>query len=563
MVKELSDSLGVPAIIAELLLQRGIKSFDEARDFFRPNLNMLHDPFLMKDMANAVVRIEQAIINKESILIFGDYDVDGTTAVALVYSFFKDFAQQIEYYIPDRYKEGYGVSQQSIDYAYEKGISLIIALDCGIKSVDLVKDAKEKGIDFIICDHHRPGNVLPDAVAILDPKRADCTYPFDELSGCGIGFKLMQAFIIHNNLFPNKINEKLTEYLDLVAVSIAADIVPITGENRILAHAGLLQLNTHKREGFKAIIELLKLNKELSISDIVFSIAPRINAAGRLDSGSKAVELLVSSTSELAAFSGKNIDETNSERKNIDQSITQQALAMIEQSKTHTHKKSTVLFHKDWHKGVVGIVASRLTEKYYRPTIVLTESNGEATGSARSVKDFDVYNALEACRDLIKHFGGHKYAAGLTLDISNVEAFQNRFEEVVAASITDDMLIPEIDVDLTLQLDEIDAKLVRIIKQFAPFGPGNMTPVFYATKVKHHGNLRKVGTKHLKMDVKNDKMDRFIPAIAFNMEHHFERLLHFNEFEMCYSIEENEFNGLTFLQLNVKDIKVTETSFQP
>jgi len=556
VVDELATALGIYPILARLLVQRGINTFDDAKAFFRPSLDALHDPFLMRDMEPAIERLEQALGNKEGILVYGDYDVDGTTAVALVYSFLKPFAHRVAYYIPDRYKEGYGISFQGIDFAKQEGYSLIIALDCGIKSVDKVAYAKEKGIDFIICDHHRPGDELPDAVAVLDPKRNDCTYPFDELSGCGIGFKFMQAFAQRNNLFAEDFYNHLAEWLDFVVVSIAADIVPITGENRILAAFGLQRLNARKREGFKAIMEVSGVRRDLSVSDIVFTIAPRINAAGRINSGNQAVELLTSNDSSVAEGSGKSIDETNNERKNIDQLITQQAFAMIEESLVLQKSKSTVLFHNEWHKGVVGIVASRLTERYYRPTIVLTESNGMATGSARSVKDFDVYNAIEACSDLLEQFGGHKYAAGLTLKLENIPAFQERFEQVVSTTISEELLTPEVEIDAELRLCDIDARFFRILKQFAPFGPGNMNPVFRTTGLSHRGNLRQVGANHLRIEVFQEDSPRSFPAIAFGMGHLYEELLKADGFDACFSLDENEWNGTTTLQLNIKDIKL-------
>lgn len=556
VVDELASALSIYPILARLLVQRGITTFDDAKAFFRPSLDALHDPFLMRDMEPAIERLEQALGNKEGILVYGDYDVDGTTAVALVYSFLKPFAHRIAYYIPDRYKEGYGISFQGIDYAKQEGYSLIIALDCGIKSVDKVAYAKEKGVDFIICDHHRPGDELPDAVAVLDPKRSDCTYPFDELSGCGIGFKFMQAFAQRNNLFAEDFYNHLAEWLDFVVVSIAADIVPITGENRILAASGLQRLNARKREGFKAIMEVSGVRRDLSVSDIVFTIAPRINAAGRINSGNKAVELLTSNDSSMAEGSGKVIDETNNERKNIDQLITQQAFAMIEESLALQQSKSTVLFHNEWHKGVVGIVASRLTERYYRPTIVLTESNGMATGSARSVKDFDVYNAIEACSDLLEQFGGHKYAAGLTLKLENIPAFQERFEQVVSTTIPEELLTPEVEIDAELRLADIDARFFRILKQFAPFGPGNMNPVFRTTGLSHRGNIRQVGANHLRIEVFQEDCPRSFPAIAFGMAHLYDDLLKADGFDACFSLDENEWNGTTTLQLNIKDIKL-------
>ena len=555
---QLASELGIDSILSTLLLQRDINTFDEAKTFFRPSLAQMHNPFLMKDMDKAVARIEQAIGDKESILIYGDYDVDGTTAVALVYSFFKNYAQRIGYYIPDRYKEGYGISMAGIDFAAENGYSLIIALDCGIKANDKIDYANSLGVDFIICDHHRPGEFLPNAVAVLDPKRDDCDYPFDELSGAGVGFKFIEAFARNNNLFGDNLEKHLAEYLDFVAVSIAADIVPITGENRILAHFGLLQLNQRKRQGFKAIMDLSNIKRDLSISDIVFSIAPRINAAGRIDSGNKAVELLISPTQNEAFLNGNGIDSTNTERKTIDTHITAQAFAMIEESEFLQTSKSTVLFNNEWHKGVVGIVASRLTEKYYRPTVVLTESEGIASGSARSVKDFDVYNAIEACSDLLEQFGGHKYAAGLTMKVENVEAFKQRFEEVVSNTILDEMLTPEIEIDCELRLDEIEPKFFRVLKQFAPFGPGNMSPVFISKGVTHNGSLRVVGTNHLKMEVFQGNEKRTFPAIAFNMAKMSNIITNYKPFDICYTIEENDWNGSINLQLVVKDIRVNE-----
>ena len=551
-VKQLAQELGIDIILAHLLVQREIKTFAEAKHFFRPSLQNLHDPFLMKDMEKAIIRIKEAISKQEKILIYGDYDVDGTTAVSLVYTFLKSHYDKIDYYIPDRYSEGYGISFAGIDFAKANHFSLIIALDCGIKSIDKIDYANEQGVDFIICDHHRPGDALPNAVAVLDPKRNDCHYPFDELSGCGIGFKLVQAFAQKNDIPFNE----LEEYLDLVAVSIAADLVPITGENRILSYFGLQRLNTKPRQGIKAILELNNIKRELNISDIVFIIGPRINAAGRIESGRSAVELLISDNKESATNSGKSINITNSERKNIDTTITQQALSMIEENADLISKKTTVLFNAEWHKGVVGIVASRLIEKHYRPTIVLTESNGKATGSARSVKGFDIYNAIEACSDLLEQFGGHKYAAGLTLKTNNLDAFIKKFEEVVASTIDERLLTPEIEIDAVIHFQDINMKFCRILKQFAPFGPGNMTPVFMTENLTDKGYARIVGTNHLKMDLMNPEYpDIIIPAIGFNQGEHFETVYKKNPFSVCYSIEENEWNGTISLQLNVKDIK--------
>lgn len=556
IVLRLSEELNIDKILANLLVQRGVKTYEEAKKFFRPSLDDLHNPFLMKDMDKAIERIEKALANKEKILVYGDYDVDGTTAVALVYSFFiKHVASEnlIEYYIPDRYAEGYGISFTGIDYAKENNFTLIIALDCGIKAIDKIAYANERSIDFIICDHHRPGDVLPDAIAILDPKRSDCTYPFDELCGCGVGFKLIQAYAQKNKI-PF---EDLYEFLDLCAISIASDLVPVTGENRTLAYFGLQQINENPRKGIKAIFELANVKREITINELVFVVGPRINAAGRLETGRSAVDLLISDTHEIAKTSGVSINVTNTARRTLDVDITAQALKMIGDNTELMDRKSTVLFHPEWHKGVIGIVASRLTEKYYRPTIILTESNGKATGSARSVKDFDVYNAIEACADLLEQFGGHKYAAGLTLKLENIALFQQRFEEVVNATIEDHMLTPEIEIDAELELKNINQKFYRILKQFAPFGPENMSPVFCSTNIMDKGYVRIVGTNHLKMDFQAAQNPReSIPAIAFGQGHHFNDVLCRRIFTACYSIEENEFNGTTSLQLNVKDMKM-------
>jgi single-stranded-DNA-specific exonuclease len=430
LVAELSQQLNISTTLSNLVVQRGITTFDEAKNFFRPSVNDLHDPFLMRDMDKAIARIEKAIASKEKILVYGDYDVDGTTAVALVYSFLKSFYDETDYYLPDRYKEGYGISLAGIDYAVENNFTLIIALDCGIKSVDKIAYANERNIDFIICDHHRPGDVLPAAIAVLDPKRDDCKYPFKELSGCGIGFKLVQAYSQKNNIPFSE----LEKYLDLVAVSTAADIVPIVGENRILVHFGLQWLNKNPRPGIKAILELAQIKHELTVTDVVFIIGPRINAAGRIQDARQAVDLLITANSTDALIEGKSINIVNAERKGLDKEITEHALAIIGEDSRFINRKSTVLFHPDWHKGVIGIVASRLTDKYYRPTVILTESNGYATGSARSVKDFDIYNAIESCSDLLEQFGGHMYAAGLTMKVENIEKFSERFEEIVCST---------------------------------------------------------------------------------------------------------------------------------
>jgi single-stranded-DNA-specific exonuclease len=552
-VAELAVELGINKSLANLLVQRGINTFAEAKKFFRPTLDDLHDPFLMKDMDKAIVRLENAIKNNEKILVYGDYDVDGTTAVSLVYTFLKKHHPNVDFYIPDRYTEGYGISFQGVDFAKENNFSLIIALDCGIKANDKVSYANERNIDFIICDHHRPGSILPEAIAVLDPKRDDCFYPFDELCGCGVGFKLVQAYCQKNNIPFSE----LEEYLDLAAISIASDLVPIVGENRTLCYFGLKQINKAPRKGIKAILELASIKKEITMNELVFTIGPRINAAGRLETGRNAVDLLISDNHDDAAINGKNINITNTERRSIDVTITQHALSMIEGNAELTTRKSTVLFCPDWHKGVVGIVASRLIEKYYRPTIVLTESNGKATGSARSVKDFDVYDAIEACSDLLEQFGGHKYAAGLTLKLENLAAFQQKFEEVVSSTIKDHMLIPEIEIDEEIELSDITPKFFRILNQFSPFGPGNMAPIFMSKNLVDKGFVRIVGNNHLKLDIhSNEQETESFPAIAFSQAKHFDDVLRKKTFSACYSIEENVFNGAVSLQLNVKDMKM-------
>jgi single-stranded-DNA-specific exonuclease len=564
IVNKLSDSLSIDTIIANLLVQRGVTSFPDAKDFFRPSLDNLHDPFLIKDMDKAIDRIERAIETGEKILVFGDYDVDGTTAVALVWSFLKDFCDHIEFYIPDRYKEGYGISVEGIDYASEKGVKLIIALDCGIKALSQVRYAHEKGIDFIICDHHRPGDALPPAYAVIDPKRDDCNYPYKELSGCGLGFKLAQAYYQKKRI-PF---EDLEKFLDLVMVSIAADIVPITGENRILAYFGLQRLNFNPRPGFESILfysniirkakpdEKTIFTKEITINDAVFLIGPRINAAGRIESGNAAVELLLCEKMGETHILSENINNNNTERRSLDAEITRHALEMIESNPEMRDRKSTVLFCPDWHKGVIGIVASRLTESYYRPTIILTESNGVITGSARSVKDFDVYDAIDACSDYLDHFGGHKYAAGLSLKPENLEKFKSAFEETVARTITESMLIPEIEIDAEIKLCDITPKFFRILKQFAPHGPENMNPVFLTRGVIEKNTARIVGSRHLKVIVSHpDSPGVSFSGIAFQQGHHHQAVQWGRHFDIVYQIEENEWNGTKNLQLNIKDIR--------
>lgn len=555
LIPELQASLQINEVLAKLLVLRGVHTYDEARDFFRPNIHHLHDPFLMQDMEQAIKRIEQAIAQQEKILVFGDYDVDGTTAVALVYRFFSKYYDQLEYYIPDRYLEGYGISYTGIDYAAENNFSLIIALDCGIKSVDHVAYAKNKGVAFIICDHHLPGEHLPDAAAVLDPKRSDCSYPYKELAGCGIGFKLIQAYTQKNDL-PF---EDLEAYLDLVAVSIAADIVPIDGENRTLAWFGMKRLNEQPCAGLAALRSIAKQKPYYTLSDAVFQLGPRINAAGRIADAKQAVRLLSSSTQKEALEIAKLIDIHNDERREHDSDITEQALAQLESGLDFKTRKSTVVFNEDWHKGVIGIVASRLTEKYYRPTIVLTQSNGVVAGSARSVIGFDLYEALLACTDLLEQFGGHKYAAGLTMKAENVPAFKQRFEEVVSASISEDLLVQEISIDSPLNLAQIDAKFFRILSQFEPFGPKNMSPVFIASGVELAGAIGIVGDKHLKMQVKQGDSTVF-DCIGFGLGKLKEALLQSNGFDMCFSIEENSWKDRRNIQLNIKDIRILEVN---
>jgi single-stranded-DNA-specific exonuclease len=550
----LAQQLTIDQSLAEILVQRGIDSFDKARDFFRPQMAHLHDPFLMKDMDKAVSRIDAALQNGEKIIVYGDYDVDGTTSVALTYSFFSGFTDAIEYYIPDRHKEGYGISAEGIDYAAANGFKLIIALDCGIKSVEKIAYANTLGIDFIICDHHLPGDVLPDAAAVLDPKRADCNYPFKELAGCGIGFKLAQAYCQKHQL-PS---EKYEQYLDLVMVSIAADIVPVEGENRILAHYGLLKLNTKPCTGLKALMEISGKNKDYTLTDVVFVLAPRINAAGRMDHASQAVKMLICDEDLLAREQSSFINLQNTERKTSDQNMTAEALALIGECEILMGKKTTVVYHESWNKGVIGIVASRLIEKYYRPTVVLTASNGLLTGSARSVAGFDLYEALLACEDLLVQFGGHKFAAGLTLKPENMDLFSERFENIVAATITEELLRPELGIDAAIEFSQITPKFQRIIAQMAPFGPHNLAPVFVTHNVFVTAKPQVVGIKHLKLMLKQQNSIIF-EAIGFGLAE-YESLLQPNEpFSVCYTVEENVWKDKRSLQLNIKAIKTNIT----
>lgn len=554
---KLADELNISRLLSRLLLQRGISSFKKAKEFFRPTLESLHDPFKMKDMNRAVERIEEAIQNNQKIMIYGDYDVDGTTSVALVYSFLKKFYNNIDYYIPDRYEEGYGVSYKGINYARENNIALIITLDCGIKAIKKVDYATKNHIDMIICDHHTPEKKLPNAIAVLDPKRPDDKYPFKDLSGCGVGFKLLQAYAATNNISL----KELYPFLDLVAVSIASDIVPIVGENRILTHYGLKQLNEDPRTGLKAIIKVSSLNskrKKIVVEDVVFRIGPRINATGRIESARSAVELLITTNQQKADKMAAKVNSCNDARKNIDRNITQDAIRMTSCEPGIQEKKSTVLFNPNWHKGVVGIVASRMIEIYYRPTVILTASNGMATGSARSIPGFDIYKALENCSDLLENFGGHTYAAGLTLDIDNIEPFKKRFENIAEDLITEEQLIPHIEIDAELDFDEITPKFFKILNQFQPFGPQNLAPIFVARNVKDTGNARLVGSskEHVKLNLLqvNGSKQEF-PGIAFQQANHYQSIHNNEPFDICFSVEENNFRGERTLQLNIKDIK--------
>jgi len=548
-VSQLSNDLSVNPILASLLVQRNIDTFKKAKEFFRPSLEDLHDPFLLKDMDRAVSRIEKAIIDNENILIYGDYDVDGTTSVSLVSSYLKTITNHIATYIPDRYDEGYGISYQGIDFASDNNFSLIIALDCGIKAIEKVSYAKKKNVDFIICDHHKPGDEIPKAYAVLNPKRVDCTYPYKELCGCGVGFKLVHALASRRGQTIGDIQQ----YLDLVATAIAADIVPITGENRILTYYGLEVINSNPRNGIKAIIHQIN-KKKLTITDVVFIIAPRINAAGRIKHGNYAVELLTEMNYEAALDFAASIEKFNLERKELDKKITYEALQQIE-SANEKEKFSTVVYSENWHKGVIGIVASRLIESFYRPTLVFTKSGNKLAASARSVKGFDVYEALNECSEYLEQFGGHKYAAGLTLDPKNYSAFKNKFEEVVKASIDKNLLIPEITIDLELELSEITPKFFRILQQMGPFGPQNMKPVFKTTSIRDNGYGKRVGSdkSHLKLSIIDGADQKTYNAIGFGLGNKIKSIK--GDFDIAYSLDENEWKGNTSIQLLLKDLK--------
>ncbi len=554
----IAEELGVGPILAQLLVQRGINTFDEAKKFFRPDLNDLHDPFLIKDMDRAIERLNQALSQKEKILIYGDYDVDGTTAVALVYTFLSRFTNAIDFYIPDRYTEGYGISFKGIDFAHDNGFTLIVALDCGIKAVDKVQYANTLGIDFIICDHHNPGDELPPAVAVLDSKRSDCTYPYKHLSGCGVGFKLMQAFA-QNNAMDFALLKPL---LDLVAVSIASDIVPITGENRVLAYYGLKQLNENPSIGLRGIIDVCKLSgKELTISDIVFKIGPRINASGRMHSGYEAVELLISHNQNFVSERSSVINDYNDERRDIDKRTTDEAKSLLACTEDFASRRSIIVYNAEWSKGIIGIVASRLCEEFYKPTIVLTKANGLVSGSARSVPGFDLYSAIDSCHDLLENFGGHLYAAGLTMKEENLAEFTRRFEAFVSQNIQPEQLTPQIEIDAEVKFCDLTPKFFRILKQFNPFGPGNMKPVFCTRRVfDYEGNSRPVGKEqeHLKLELVDASCENVMNGIAFRMSDFNEQLKALNPLDICYTLEENTFNGNTSMQLMIRDIKLSE-----
>ena len=557
-VDKLSAEVGIDRVLADLLVKRGVETFEQARSFFRPSLSDLHDPFMMKDMDVAVDRLHKAISGGEKILVYGDYDVDGTTAVALVFSFIRRFTPNVDFYIPDRYDEGYGVSYKGIDWAIEGGFKLIITLDCGIKAIDKAEYAASRGVEMIICDQHLPEETLPRVVAVLDPKREDCHYPFDDLSGCGVGFKLVQAYSERYGV-PF---ESLVPLLDLLVVSIASDLVTMVGENRTLSHFGLKQLNENPHKGLLAMINLSNLEPgHISIDDIVFKIGPRINAAGRMESGRLAVELLTAEDVEEAMFIGEKINENNNDRKNIDREVTKEALEMVESGRCLARENATVVYNPRWSKGIVGIVASRLVEAYYKPTVVLTKSNGFVTGSARSVQGFDLYEAIESCADLLENFGGHVYAAGLTLKEENLPEFAARLDAFIAGKITAEMLVPVVDIDARLDFSQITPKFFRILKQFQPFGPGNGNPVFVTDNVYDAGNGRKVGAGgvHLKLDlIQESQPYHQIAAIAFNMADYYDYIKSGNPLDVCYSIVENYYRGNSTIQLRVRDLRERE-----
>ncbi len=553
---ELAESLGFSPALCLLLIQRGIDTVEEAHKFLNPSLRDLHDPFLMKDMDKAVSRLNKALGNKEKILIYGDYDVDGTTAVSLVYKFLEQnsWKSNLDYYIPDRYDEGYGISNKGIEYASETGVSLIIALDCGIKAIDKIAYAKSLGIDFVVCDHHMPGDTLPDAVAILDPKQQDCNYPYEHLSGCGVGFKFMQAFAISNAIDFSK----LRNLLDLVVVSIAADIVPITGENRVMAAQGLKQLNYSPSNGMKGIINVCGLaGKEITMSDIVFKIGPRINASGRMMNGKEAVDLLLSKELDDAKEKSENINQYNDDRRELDKKTTDEANLLLEKNPGILERKIIVVFNPDWHKGVIGIVASRLTERYYKPAIVLTKSGEFISGSARSITGFDIYKAIENCKDILENFGGHTFAAGLTLKEERLGIFIQMLESFADEFMIEEQMTQTLDIDVELKFNEINNRLISDLKKMNPFGPDNQKPVFYSFGVKDAGTSKLVGKEleHIKLELVDDPTDSIVQGIAFGMSRFWETVKSNQPFDICYTVEENVYNGNSSIQLLIKDIR--------
>ncbi len=551
--KILTDELNIVPTLAKLLVHRGVHTFEEARSFFRPSLSDLHDPFLMKDMDKAVERLNHAMHHNEKILVYGDYDVDGTTSVILVYKFLSKYYPHLGYYIPSRYTEGYGVSVQGVDYAAANGYKLIISLDCGIKDVSKVAYAKTHGIDFIICDHHTTDDILPPAVAVLDPKRTDCTYPYKELSGCGVGFKFMQAFASKNDIDFNE----LVPFLELAVLSIASDIVPITNENRVLAHFGLKQINENPSIAIKSLIDVCELRGRVDISDIVFKIGPRINASGRMKSAIEVVRLFVSNDIAFVKEKSREINVYNNERKDLDREITDKAILHIESDAVYKNRKSIVVYDSQWHKGVIGIVASRLTEEYYKPTIVLTMSNGLVSGSARSVSGFNIYAAISSCSDLLETYGGHMFAAGLSLQECNVNEFIRRFEDYVSEHILPEQTFPKIKIDTELEFKDLTPSFLRILNQFAPFGPGNMKPVFSTNRIYDSGQSRPVGrgAEHLKMSVMDSSSANVMNGIAFRMSKYYSQMSARKSLDICYTMEENTINGNTSMQLMIRDIK--------
>ncbi|MEM7548093.1 MAG: single-stranded-DNA-specific exonuclease RecJ [Bacteroidota bacterium] len=557
LVDSLSQSINVNEVLASILVNRGVSSFESAKAFFRPDLEQLHDPFLMHDMDKAVERLTHAIANNEKILVYGDYDVDGTTSVALVFGFLSEIHSEIDFYIPNRYTEGYGLSKEGVDWAYEKEFGLIITLDCGIKANENIKKAKDYGIDVIVCDHHNPPENLPEAYAILDPKKKQCNYPYKELSGCGVGFKLLHAFCMQQGVE----EAKLFEFIDLLAVSIAADIVPITGENRILTYHGLKKLaKSQHKIGLHSLIRSTGMEGTFTVSDVVFKIAPRINAAGRMEHAKTAVELLICCDPEEALNLSQKINGQNSSRREIDTGITEEILEQISSDEKLVHSKTTVLYNENWNKGVIGIAASRSIEKYYRPTIILTKSGDKATGSARSVEGFDIHSAIEKCADLLDQFGGHKYAAGMTLPIENIPLLQEKFEVVVSESLTEEHIRPKIQIDAEINLDHINYKFFNILKQMEPFGPGNMTPVFLSRNCYVKGHINVIKEKHLKFMAKQSGGSAGFQCLAFNMLSIMPEMEEHQHFDMAYTIEENNFRGERSLQLYVKDVKFNSST---